>query len=237
MWALFALPIVRKIAAALLVLAAIGAVLFSVYHAGEHEGARSEAGKETEAGRAQFEQISKTFEQQLAAGQQREQQMSQLAQRFADIASQASARVQNARDASATDASKVHALPDTAVKADLEAKAGGPLEDPAVLRHVDQVVTDYPHKVDEAKASSDELAAVSSRVDAIQGQLGAAQAERDAAIGAFNGLVPLYAQAYAAAVSGHRRWYCLFVCKTKNGLNLPEPASLSLPKTARTDVK
>lgn len=237
MWALFALPIVRKIAAAALALAAIGAIAFAIYHAGEHEGARSEAGKETEAGRVQFQQIVSGLQQQLSAGQQREQEMSQLAQRFADLAAQASTRVQSARDASAADASKVHSLPDAAVKADLEAKSGGPLEDPAVLRHVDAVVTDYPHKVDEAKAADDELAAINSRVGALQGEIDATRAQRDAAVGAFNGVVPLYTQAYNAAILGHRRWYCLFVCKTKNRLNLPEPASLSLPQKVQSAVK
>jgi hypothetical protein len=229
MWALFALPIVRKIAAAALVLAAICAIAFSIYHAGEHAGARGEAVKETEANRAQFEQAVTTLQAALTAGQQREAQLADLAVKFADVAAQASSRVENARQASAADAGKVHALPDSAVKADLETKAGGPLENPAVLRHVDELVTDYPHQLDIVKAQADGLAALNSSLATSQSQTRNAEGERDSAIAAFNGLVPLYAQAYNAAIEGHRKWYCLFLCKPKRTLKLPAPATLAIP--------
>jgi len=51
--------------------------------------------------------------------------------------------------------------------------------------------------------------------------------ERDAARGALNRLVPLYTQAYNAAIGGHRKWYCAFLCKPKKTLPLPDPITLS----------
>src|SRR5258708_7517419 len=153
MWTIFALPWVRKLGEIGLLLAAIAAVGFHIYHAGRREGAKEESGKETEAAHQQFTQIQESFRDQLAAGQARESQLSQLAQKFADLATAAQSRIDTARHVSEADAAKVKALPDSEVKADLELKAGGPLENPAILRHVDDVVTDYPHKLEEAQAA------------------------------------------------------------------------------------
>jgi pyruvate/2-oxoglutarate dehydrogenase complex dihydrolipoamide acyltransferase (E2) component len=227
MWTIFALPWVRKLGEFALLLAALAAVGFHIYHAGRRDGAREESGKQTETAHEQFNQIEKTFQGQLAAGQVREAQLSQLAQKFADLAAAAANRVDTARHISEVDAAKVKALPDSEVKADLELKAGGPLENPAVLRHVDDIFTDYPHKVEEAKAAEEGLAAVNSRVDALTASIANVAGERDAAIGAFNQLVPLYTQAYNAAIVGHRRWYCAFLCKPKNVTRLPDPISLT----------
>lgn len=228
MWAWFAIPWVRKVAEVALLLAAIAAVIHFIYHAGRNDGIRAESGKETEAGRAQFEQINKTFQDQLAAGQAREQQLGQLAAKFADVAAAAATRTDAARAASSADAAKVRAIPDSGIKNDLMTKLGGSLDDVAVLRHVDDVVTDYPHKLEENAAQRDEIAAVNKRVDAVLAQLANAQGERESAIAAFNQLVPLYTQAYNAAIDGHRKWYCLFLCKPKRTLNLPAPVSLAL---------
>jgi hypothetical protein len=202
-------------------------VAFGIYHAGRRAGAQDEAGKETEAAHQQFTQIEKTFQMQLDAGRAREEQLGQLAEKFADLATAAASRVDTARHISEADAAKVKALPDSEIKTDLEAKAGGPLENLAVLRHVDDVFTDYPHKIEELKATQEGLTAVNSRIDAVLAQVANMTAERDAAIGAFNQLVPLYTQAYNAAIVGHRRWYCLFLCKPKNTVHLPDPISIS----------
>ena len=228
MWALFMLPWVRKLAGVLLALAALAAVIFAIYHAGLHAGAQAEAGKQVEAGHQQFDQLQKSFTEERAAGRAREEQLGQLAVKFADLATAAASRVDTARRMSIADTAKVQALPDSAVKADLEAKAGGPLEDPRILRHVDDVVTDYPHKVEEANAAGDEISAVNSRFETATSQLANMTAERDSAIRAFNQLLPLYTQAYNAAIVGHRRWFCLFLCKRKNTMALPTPASLTV---------
>jgi len=227
MWALFALPWFRKLAGAVLVLAALAAIIFAIYHAGLHAGAQSEAGRQVETNKAQFEQIQKQFQTALDAGRAREEQLGQLAMRFADLAAAAANRVDTARAASAADQAKVKALPDSAIKADLEAKAGGPLENLIVLRRVDDVFTDYPHQLDIVKAQTDGLAALNSSLGTSQSQTQNAAGERDAAIAAFNQLIPLYTQAYNAAIGGHRRWYCLFLCKPKNRLSLPAPISIA----------
>src|SRR2546429_1497132 len=229
MWTIFALPWVRKLGEGALLLAAISAVCLQIYHSGRRAGAQEEAGKETEAAHQQFTEIRQSLEDQIARGAARELQLAQIAQRNAELAAAAQTRVNTARQMSEADATKVRALPDSAVKADLELKAGGPLENPAVLRHVDDVVTDYPHKVEEAKASAEGIAAVNGRMDALGQAVSNMTAERDAAVGAFNRLIPLYTQAYNAAIVGHRRWYCAFLCKPKNTLRLPDPVTLTAP--------
>jgi hypothetical protein len=227
MWAWLAIPWVRKLGEIVLLLAAIGGVVHWIYHSGKEAGQQAEAGKQVEASRAQFEQIRTQFQAQLDAGRAREDQLSQMATRFADLAAQASVRVQDAQRASVADAGKVQALPDSGIKIDLEAKLGGPLESPAVLRQADTIVTDYPHKVEEVKALSGEVDATKSSLKTSQDQTANAKTERDAAITAYNGLVPLYSQAYNAAIRGHRRWYCLWLCKPKRVLELPNPATLT----------
>lgn len=227
MWAWLAIPWVRKLGEVVLLVAALGAVVHWIYHSGRIAGLQEEAGKETEANRAQFEQIRTQFQQQLDAGRAREEQLSQMATRFADIAAAANTRVQTAQQASVADSGKVQALPDSAVKSDLEVKLGGPLENPAVLRQADAIVTDYPHKVEEAKARAAEVDAMRSSLETANDQTGNAKQERDAAILAFNQILPLYTQAYNAAIQGHRKWYCLWLCKPKRTLLLPAPATLA----------
>jgi hypothetical protein len=226
MWALLALPWVRKIGEGVLLLAALAAVVDWIYRSGRTAGVQEETGKQTEANRAQFEQIRTQFQQQLDAGRAREEQLSQMATKFADLATAAATRVQTVQAQSAVDSNKVQALPDSAVKADLEVKLGGPLENPAVLRKADGIITDYPHKVDEAKAEADQVAAIKSSLDTANAQTANTQHERDAAVSAFNQVLPLYTQAYNAAIQGHRQWYCLWLCKPKHTLELPAPASL-----------
>lgn len=230
MWAWLAIPWVRKIGEVVLLLAALGAVVHWIYHAGRTAGVQDEAGKQTETNHAQFEQIRTQFQQQLDAGRAREEQLSLMATKFADLAAAASTRVQTAQAQSTFDAGKVQALPDSAVKSDLEVKLGGPLENPAVLRKADGIITDYPHKVDEAKAEADQVTAMKSSLDNANSQTANAAQERDAAVSAFNQVLPLYAQAYNAAIEGHRRWYCLWLCKPKRTIALPAPASLTLQK-------
>jgi len=227
MWAWLAIPWVRKIGEVVLLLAALGGVVHWIYHSGREAGAQDQAGKEVEASRAQFDQIRSQLQQQLDAGRAREQQLSEMATRFADLAAQASMRVQEAQRASVVDAGKVQALPDSDVQKDLEAKLGGPLASTVVLRRADTIVTDYPHKVEEAKALAGELDATKSSLKTAQDQTANAEGERDSAISAYNGLVPLYSQAYNAAIRGHRKWYCLWLCKPKRVLELPNPATLA----------
>jgi hypothetical protein len=230
MWTLLAIPWVRKLGEVLLLLAALAAVVNWIYRAGHTAGVQEETGKQTEANHAQFEQIRTQFQQQLDAGRAREEQLSQMATKFADLAAAAATRIQTVQAQSVADASRVQALPDSAVKADIEVKLGGPLENPAVLRKADGIITDYPHKVDEAKAEADQVAAMKSSLDTANSQTANAAHERDAAISAFNQVLPLYTQAYNAAIEGHRHWYCLWLCKPKRTMNLPEPASFSIPK-------
>src|SRR5260370_18821582 len=167
MWTIFMLPWVRKLAEAALLVAAVAAVCLHIYHAGRRDGAKEESGKEIEAAHQRFTEIEKSLQERISEGHAREAQLGQIAQRNAELAAAAQSRIDTARHISDVDAAKVKALPDSEVKADLELKAVRPLENPPILRHVDDVVTDYPHKVEEAKASADAIVAVNARVDAL----------------------------------------------------------------------
>lgn len=227
MWAWLAIPLVRKTAEVVLLLAALGATVLEIYHSGKRAGIEGEQSSATEKSHAQFDLITKQFQAQLDAGKIREDQLAALATRFADVAAAAGSRVQTAQQASRVDSTRIETMPDQAVKLDVEAKLGGSLEDPAVLRHADSVITDYPHKVEEAKASGEQVLALQSSLQNAQEQTANAAGERDAAVSAYNAVLPLYAQAYNAAIQGHRHWYCLWLCKPKRSIGLPAPATLA----------
>lgn len=226
MWAWLAIPLVRKTAEVVLLFAALGATVLEIYHRGKSAGQQAEQSSATEKNHAEFDLITKQFQIQLDAGKAREEQLATLAARFADVAATAGGRVQTAQQASRVDSTRIETMPDSAVKLDVEAKLGGSLADPAVLRHADQVITDYPHKVDEARASGEQVAALRSGLENAQEQTATIAGERDAAVSAYNAVLPLYAQAYNAAILGHRHWYCLWLCKPKRTIALPAPATL-----------
>ena len=70
-----------------------------------------------------------------------------------------------------------------------------------------------------------QVAALQSADAAKDQELAATSKERDAALDAYNGLLPLYTQAYNAAAVRHRHPWCLWICKSKP-LSLPKPVSL-----------
>lgn len=228
MWALLALPVVRKIGGAILIVAALGAIAYAVYHAGKHAGEASEAGREAETNKMQFDRIDASLKTTLATNATHEQQLVDLVKSFAASITAARSTQQQAQVASKNDLSTVMALPDATVKGDLEKKLGGPLESTETLRHADAVVTDYPHKLEELAGAREEIAADEATIDATRQQLDTVKLDRVATLTAYNSLVPLYAQAYGAAVQGHRKWWCLWVCSRKKTFGLPEPASLTL---------
>ncbi len=193
---------------------------------------RASPSKQTEASHAQFDQVRAQLQSQLDSGRAREDQLAQMATRFADIAAQAI-------DAGSGRAATINRrrrpcgrrCAYSAVKNDLEVKLGGALEDPATLRKADEIVTDYPHKVDEAKAANETAAAIESNLETEKARrdIRRRNATRRSPPSTPQ-VLPLYTQAYNAAIEGRRRWYCLWLCKPKRTISLPPPASLSPAK-------
>lgn len=225
MIALLALPWVRKVLEAALILGAISAIAYSLYEKGVNAGQRAEATSQVQTTKAEFERIESTVQQQLSAQGAAVEQYRQLVVTLIEKAGNSGRQAQAAATAGTADQKKLAAVTDSQIQQDLEAKLGGPLSSPAILRLDDSIVTDYPH----VKAQADALVAqVTSLTGAIEGkdkQIVATEGQRDAAITAYNGLVPLYAVAYNAAVKRHRRWVCLWLCQTK-ALAIPAPVSI-----------
>ena len=232
MFTFLAIPLVRKIGGAALVLLALSSVAFAIYHAGVHTGAQAEAGRQAETNKIQFDQIQRTLAERLAADREEKEGLRQMMLKFADLAAQASTRQQAAQQASVVDKQKVENLSDSAIKGDLEMKLGGLLENPFILRKADEIVTDYPHKLDELKGAKDEVAATIGKLETAQKQTANAEKDRDAVLDAYNQVLPLYTQAYNAAIQGHRKWYCLWLCKKKKKIGLPEPVTLGMKLAA-----
>ena len=97
---------------------------------------------------------------------------------------------------------------------------------PAALRAIDARLSDCQHLSEQTAALTQQVAALTARGAARDAQLTATASERDAALDAYNQLVPLYAQAFRAATQRRRRWFCLFLCSTGPRLTLPPPLTL-----------
>lgn len=233
MW-VWLLPVLKKFGGTIFIVAATASVVFAIYHAGTHAGQREEAGKETESAKTQFSTVADTYREALTTAQASASHNADLALQYAQLAISASQRVTQAQTVVRESQAKVAALPDSAVKADLEMKLGGPLENPAILRKDDEIVSAAPGKDAFLKAQADKLDAVNQQLNAVSAQMQAVTIERDSAMKAYDQLIPIYAQAYNAAINPHRKWYCLFLCAKKNVLKLPDPVTLaSAPKTRR----
>lgn len=230
MW-IWLLPVLKKFGGTIFIVAATGAIVFAIYHAGLHAGQHEEAGKETEAAKAQFSQVADTYKEALTTAQAAAAHNADLALQYAQLAVQASQRVTQAQTVVKESQQKVAAIPDSGIKADLELKLGGPLENPVVLRKDDEIVSAAPGKDVILKAQADKLDALNKELNAVSQQMTAVSAERDSAMDAYAHLIPIYAQAYNAAIVPHRRWYCLFLCATKNTLKLPDPVTLASATT------
>ena len=232
MFALLALPWVRKCLEALLVFGAIAAIAYAIYDRGLHAGQRAEASSQVAAEKSQFETLQSAFAQQLSAA-------NATADKYHDLVAVLLQQAQRSADqarASAIQASaeseKVAALTDTDIQQDLETKLGGPLSSPAILRRDDAMITDYPHLKDQAQALAAQVTSLQSADAAKDQELAVTSTERDSALGAYDGLLPLYVQAYNAAVTRHRHAWCLWLCRSKP-LSLPKPPSLE-PARPRT---
>lgn len=226
MWTLL-LPVLKKFGGAIFIVAATASVVFAIYHAGLHAGQHDEAGKETEAAKAQFSQVADTYKEALTTAQAAATHNADLALQYAQLAIAASQRVTQAQTVVKESQQKVAAIPDAGIKADLELKLGGPLENPAVLRKDDEIVSAAPGKDVVIKAQADKLDAINKELNAVSQQMTAVAAERDSAMDAYAHLVPIYAQAYNAAIVPHRKWYCAFLCSKKSTLKLPDPVTLA----------
>jgi len=225
MFALLALPWVRKCLEGTLVLAAIAAIAYALYDKGVHAGQRAEASSQVQAQKTEFDRIESTFAQQLSAANTTADKYRDLIGVLLQQAQQSASKAQVASAAGTADKEKLAALPDPQLQHDLETKLGGPLTSPATLRLDDSMVTDYPHIKTQVDALTDQVTALQSATNAKDGELTATAKERDDAVQAHNALLPLYVQAYNAATVRHRHFWCLWICKSKT-LKLPKPIAL-----------
>jgi Tfp pilus assembly protein PilE len=227
-FSLLALPWVRKCLEAALVVGALAAIAYSLYDKGLHAGQRAEASNQVESSKTQFDRIESTFAQQISAANTTADKYHDLVAVLLQQAQQSAQKAQASSAAATADNQKLAAVPDAEVQQDLESKLGGPLSSPTVLRLDDSMVTDYPHIKQQSDALAAQVTSLQSAQTAGEQELAATAKERDAALSAYNGVLPLYVQAYNAAVVRHRRAWCLWICKS-NPLNLPKPASLPQP--------
>ena len=255
-FALLASPLARRILGAGLVIAALSAIVFAIYHAGTHAGAANEASRQVAAGKSSFERIEADAHARLDTASAREQQLAALVDKLTSDSAAASARAAADQSAASSDRARIAALSDLALRTDLAqrlglAPSGNPspagkpagegnspvsnstdaavLNSPEALRAIDARLSDCEHLSEQTSALTQQVAALTARDSVRDAQLTATASERDAALDAYNQLVPLYAQAFRAATRRRHRWFCLFLCSTGPRLTLPPPMSLRPP--------
>jgi len=221
MWPFLISPLGRKIAGAIAVLVLLAGVTLYIYNKGKAEGQIQSARAQLETDRQQFEQDRKVFLDTLATYKAKDEVAQQL------IASQ-DAQLEMLRTSRVASRAAVAKLPDADVVKDIHQKLGqAPTDAPLTigeLRRVDEVLTDYPNVLAQNVALDKKIDALGQRVDALEHQ-------RDAAISAYNKLVPLYAKAYNAAQKKHAKiWKILsFGLLKDKKLDLPDPVTLEKP--------
>ena len=136
---LLAMPLARRILGAALVLAALAAIAFAIYHAGTHAGAAAEASRQVAAGKASFERIEADVRGRLDAASAREQQLAALVDKLTSDSAVASGRAAAAQSAAAADRARIAALSDSALRSDLAQRLGGviPSGEPTALDAID----------------------------------------------------------------------------------------------------
>lgn len=177
--------------------------------------ASTELIKQTQLAAQQFkaqQDIIETYKTQIAASQQRE---ALLVQALKELKVQQQA----ARE-------QVASLSDSAVKADLEIKAGGPLEDVSVLRRIDDVYTQFPLVKEEVSKLGRRVTEIEGREEKLKGQLAATEKQRDDLKTIYNAVAADDKLLRDLLNRPKRRAWCLWLCKTKDHILPPAPIGL-----------
>jgi Tfp pilus assembly protein PilE len=225
MFALLALPWVRKCLEGVLVLSALAAIAYALYDTGVHAEQRAEASSQVQGSKSEFERIESTFAQQVSAANATADKYHDLVTVLLQQAQRSASKAQAASVTGIADKEKLASVPDPQLQQDVESKLGGPLTSPSTLRLDDSIVTDYPHLKTQVDALSGQVSALQAAETAKGQELTATAAERDSALEAHNEVLPLYAQAYNSVVVRHRHFWCLWICRSKP-LSLPKPTTL-----------
>ncbi len=226
----------KLIAGGLALLLLVGGVLaYGSYREGL--GVQRGEVKQLEVSNRLLEAQEQRFREVLAGLEQQNQQLLAQLQESARRDQLLVNTIQSLQAQRATVPAVIERLPDSAVKADLELKLGGPLEEVGVLRRADVLITEHPLLKAENDALGQQVVEIRRQVD-LQGQrVTNLEQQRDAVIGAFNTLKEHYVQAYNVAQQPKRRWYCAWICKTKDQLPFPSPLNVSDPLAGVTGAR
>jgi chromosome segregation ATPase len=225
-WA-FLLARPKLIAGGLIIVLLAGAFVWwgnSRSAAGYASGQRAQL----ETDKTQFTQLQQQYQSTLAAQQAKidasDAQLTILKTLYQSLSSQF-ALLQSQRQ---QQQAQVAQLPDSQVRADLEVKLGGSLEEPSILRKDDAIVTDYPLALKSIETLTQKVSNLDSTVVELGHKVDAIAAQRDASIQFGNNVVALYTRAYNAAQVHHSRFVKIitFGLVRDKHLNLPEPTTL-----------
>ena len=218
-------PLGRRLAGAAAVLALIAGFAWHFYAKGREAGAQDQQASDLTQSKKAFDQLEAGYQDRLQRSAADAEQARAAAAAYQQQASLLAVKAIDAVRAAAADRGKIEQLPDAAVPGDLEVRLGGKLSQPEILRKLDLIVADYPHVLEENRALAGQVAALTAGAAEQTKQIAATESSRDAAIDAYNALLPLYVQAYNAAQPRKRKFWCLFLCKRAKKIALPPPVT------------
>jgi len=224
-------PLGRRLAGIAAMLALVAGFAWHFYSKGREAGARDQQASDLQESKKAFDQLEAGYQDRLQRSAADAEQARAAAAAYQQQASLLAVKAIEAVRAAAADRGKIEQLPDAALPGDLEARLGGPLAKPEILRKLDLIVADYPHVLDESRALAGQVAALTASAGEQAKQIAAIESSRDAAIDAYNALLPLYVQAYNAAQPKKRKIWCLWLCKRSAKIALPPP--VTFPRLAR----
>ena len=170
-----------------------------------------EIAKQTQLAAQQFkaqQDLIESYKADRAASQQRE---AMLVQAISNLKLQQQQATQ-----------QVAALPDyTAVRADLEKKAGGSIEDYRTLQRIDDAYTQLPLVRDEVAKLATRITEIEGREGSLKNQVAATEKQRDDLKAQYNAVVADNTHLRDLLNRPKRRAWCLWLCKTKDKLVLP----------------
>ena len=197
----------------------------------EAQGFASGNRAQLETDKQQFEQVRKQYRDAL---QSREQEIQAANSRISSLETQIqslSAQFSALATLRQQQANRVNALSDTEIKADLELQLGGPLENPAVLRKADNIVTQYPTVVKQLDVLNSKVDKLTDELSETNKKIEAITAQRDTAIKFGDQVVGYYTKAYNAAQKKHSTFIKIitFGLVKDRHLDLPSPTTLTKP--------
>lgn len=113
-------------------------------------------------------------------------------------------------------------------KLNIERQLGGALEDPIIIAKADSLITDYPLLKRELDKTNEVIGEVRGQVTDLNNKVSKLEEQRTGLLDQNARVTAAYKQTIELLNRPKRRAWCLWLCKTKDKLTLPDPITLGV---------